>query len=247
VRRYTARFQPLLLLREIMVGYFFVGVCIPLGLPADFIPLQVVSDQRNYFLQEGYIATLLYHLIPLFLLKTEQQKQRKQRRDGGRLFKNRFTPADLQQKPADEETLRRTGSDGLFQMLKEELRLFLRLLRAAQLAYQLAPTGKDWRTIHDAACIVLLRLAQISSALRHKGHHLLAEECFRWQAREIWRELFGQAPKTEEELEWLEPPQGVTPSEQKCVLLHLLREWHAGRPIAAPLAERFAAWYREPL
>jgi hypothetical protein len=94
--------------------------------------------------------------------------------------------------------------------------------------------------------VVLLRLAQISAAFTAKGQHLLAETCFRWEAREVWCELFGQAPSTEEEQEWLGPPREVRPCDEERVMHHLLRERKLGRPVAAPVQYFFRRWYRQP-
>ena len=225
-----------------MLGYLLIGAPAGVVLPADFFPLQVVAAYASYFLSEGYVATLLYQLVPLFLLMIPQQLARKKRAYGGRLFANSYTPADLDQHPADRLALKLLGSEALFQMLREELRLFLRLLRAAQRSFWAAPHEEEWRQIHNAACFVLLRLAQISAALRNKGKHLLGEEYVRWQASVVWQELFGKAPKTKEEKEWMEPPKDVPESEQQVVMYHLRHERRLGRPIAAPLVARFEAW-----
>jgi hypothetical protein len=188
------------------------------------------------------------------LLKMVEQSARHKRACGGWYYANRFKAADLQQEPANDKALRRMGSDALCHLLKRELRLFLRLLRAAQLACWRAlegtegrePPAIDWRDIHDAACVVLLRLAQISAALTAKGQHLLAETCLRWEARAVWCELFGQAPQTEEEQEWLGPPQNTRPCDEERVMYHLLRERKLGRPVAPPVQALYRAWYRQP-
>jgi hypothetical protein len=237
--------HPLLALKYVLFGYLPLGGPAWLSVPLDFVPLEHLARYSDYFITEGYVSTLMCFLIPLFLLMIDQQLRRKKRAYGGKWFANYYTPADLEQQPADREALRRLGSDTLFQMLKEELRVLFRLLRAAQVAYRLGPDGAEWQPIHKAAMVVLLRLAQISAALRRKGSHYLAEECFRWQARVVWNELFAHAPAPEAEREWLEPLKGLEPQDRKRVTLHLWREQAAGRPIPTPFVERFPAWAEE--
>ncbi len=241
------RKHPLLALKYVLFGYLPLGGPASLGVPLDFVPLAHLARYASYFLSEGYVSTLMCFLIPLFLLMIDRQLARKQRAYGGRLFANYFTVADLKQEPADRLALRLLGSDALFQMLYKELRLLFRLLRAAQVAYRQGVTTEvGWQPIHRAAMIVLLRVAQISAALRHKAtSHALAEECVRWQARVVWNELFGHAPAPEGEREWLEPLTTLKRHEQRRIAHHLLHEQAAGRPIPAPFVERFPAWAEE--
>jgi hypothetical protein len=237
--------HPLLALKYVLFGYLPLGGPSWLGVPLNFIPLEHLARYANYFITEGYVSTLMCFLLPLFLLMIDRQLSRKQRAYGGKRFANTFTVADLKQEPADREVLRRTGTDALFQMLYEELRLLFRLLRAAQVAYrQNWAEPESWEPIHKAAMIVLLRVAQISAALRRRGNHALAEECVRHQARVVWNEQFGHAPAPEGEREWLEPLK-LTRSERKRIALHLWREQAAGRPIPAPFVERFPLWASE--
>jgi hypothetical protein len=93
--------------------------------------------------------------------------------------------------------------------------------------------------------IVLLRVAQISAALRHKAtSHPLGEECVRSQARVVWNEFFQDAPAPEEQREWLEP-LSFKRHEQQRIAHHLRHEQAAGRPIPAPFVERFPVWTKE--
>jgi hypothetical protein len=236
----------LLALRVILLRYLTLGGPFWLPLPERFNPLAHLFFALGYFVSEGYVSTLLCVLIPLFLQMTDWQLQRKKCAYGGKRFPNYVTPADLQQAPANREALRLLGSNALFQMLKEELRLLFRLLRAAQLAYRKEFTYENgWQPLHKAAMVVLLRVAQISAALRHKGGHALAEECVRYQARVIWNELFHDAPVPKVYAKWLLPLEDLLPREKKRLTIHLWHEQAAGRPIAAPFAERYPAWERE--
>ncbi len=239
--------HPLLALKYVLFGYLPLGGPASLGVPLGFVPLAHLVRYASYFISEGYVSTLMCFLIPLFLLMVDRQLARKKRAYGGRLFANHFTVADLKQEPADRLALRLMGSDALFQMLYKELRLLFRLLRAAQVAYRQGITTEvGWQPIHRAAMIVLLRVAQISAALRHKATcHALAEECVRYQARIVWNELFGGASAPEGEREWLAPLTHLKRHEQKRIAHHLRHEQAAGRPIPAPFVGRFEQWVEE--
>jgi hypothetical protein len=131
-------------------------------------------------------------------------------------------------------------------MLYEELRLLFRLLQAAQVAYrQNWAEPESWQPIHRAAMIVLLRVAQISAALRRKAStSALPEACVRWQARRVWNELFGGASAPEGEREWLEPLT-FKRHQRRRIAHHLLHEQAVGRPIPAPFVEQFPLWVEE--
>jgi hypothetical protein len=240
------RKHPLLALLYVLLGYLPLGGPASLGIPLDFVPLEHLARYSDYFIQEGYVSTLMCFLIPMFLVIVDRQLQRKKRAYGGKDFANYYTPADLHQEPADRLALRRLGSDALFQMLYGELRLLFRLLRAVQVAYRRAPlVPTEWQPIHRAAMVVLLRIAQISAALRHKGSRWLAEECVRYQARVVWNEFFHDAPAPKDEREWLEPIKDISPEGRRRIAHHLRHEQQAGRPIAAPFVERFPLWAKE--
>lgn len=242
----NARKHPLLALKYVLFGYLPLGGPAWLGIPLNFIPLEHLARYADYFITEGYVSTLMCFLIPLFLEMMDRQLTRKKAAYGGWQHPNHFTPADLLQQPADREGLRRLGSDALFQMLKDELRLLFRLLRAAQLAYRRDPLAeKEWLPIHKAAMVVLLRVAQISAALRRKGSHWLAEECVRHQAQVVWNEQFHRARAPKEQRHWLKPRQKMPPRGKKCITMHLWREQAAGRPIPAPFLKRFPKWARQ--
>jgi hypothetical protein len=229
-----------------LIGYLVLGAPAWLGVPLDLIPLPKLASYRLYFISEGYVSTRMCYLIPLFLQMMDRQVARKKRAFGGKEFANAFTPADLKQEPAKLKALRRLGSDSLFQLLYHDLRVLLRLLRAAQIAYRQGVTGEvGWQAIHAAAAVVLLRIAQISAALRRKATtHALPEECLVAQARRVWSELFHDAPAPADEREWLEPLE-LDRDAQARITQHLLRERKIGRPIAAPFVERFPQWVQE--
>jgi hypothetical protein len=238
---------PLRALQSILHRYLLLGGPAWLRLPSDFHPLASVAFHIYYFLVESYCSTLLCFLIPMYLLMTDRQLKRKQRVYGGRVFGHlyRFTEADLEQRPADRDALKRLGTDTLFHLIGDELRLLIRLLRAAQQIFRRAPLSEEWLPAHQAAMVVLLRLVQISAELRQRGSRFLAEECLRHQARVVWNELFARIPPPEPARKWLQPMREIKLWGKYRMTRHLLREQEAGRPIPAPVAERFQVWAAE--
>ncbi|HEY7125418.1 MAG TPA: hypothetical protein VH540_15800 [Ktedonobacterales bacterium] len=232
---------PLRALKTILRTYLRLGGPAWLRLPSDFHPLAHVSFYLCFFITESYVSTLLCFLIPIFLLMTDRQLKRKKRAYGGKLYSNYMTEADLHQQPTDRDALQRLGTDTLFHVLGDELRLLVRLLRAAQQIFRRDPLGEEWHAAHHAAMVVLLRLAQISAVLRHRGSRFLPEECLRWQARKVWDELFAGAGAPKPVAKWLEPMQ-MKPWGPYRITIHLLHEQAAGRPIPAPFVERFPRW-----
>jgi hypothetical protein len=238
---------PLRALQTILQRYLLLGGPAWLRVPSDFHPLASVAFHISYFLVESYCSTLLCFLLPMYVLMTDRQLKRKQRVSGGRVFGPlyRFTEADLIQRPADRDALRRLGTDTLFHLIGDEMRLLVRLLRAAQQMFRRAPLSEGWLPAHQAAMVVLLRLVQISAELRHRESRFLAEECLRWQARKVWDELFARIPPPEPARKWLAPMAEIKPWGKYRMTRHLLREQEAGRPIPAPVRERFEVWAAE--
>jgi hypothetical protein len=239
------RKYPLRALKTILLRYLLLGGPSWLRLPDDFRPLSRVSFYVYFFMTESYVSTLLCFLILMFLLMTDRQIKRKKRAYGGKLFANDVSEADLHQQPADRDALHRLGSDTLFHLLGEELRLLVRLLRAAQLMFRRDPLGEAWQPAHHAAMTVLLRLAQISAEMRQRGSRFFPEECLRWQARKVWDELFAGASAPDPVAKWLKPMKEIRPWGKFRLTRHLLREQEAGRPIPAPFVGRLPEWAGE--
>ncbi len=231
---------PLKALKVILRLYLLLGGPAHLRPPARFVPLKYVWFAVEYFLSEGYVSTLLCYLIPGFLGMADRQQARKKACGGGWAHPNHFSKADLEQEPAKRDALERMSTDALYHRFGDELRLLVRLLRAAQLAYR--RHDDQWETCHKAASIVLLRIAQISAVLRKRGSRFLAEECLRWQARKVWDELFHGAPPPAGPL-----PRRLCPMEMKDwgpfqITLHLLEEQQKNRPIPEPFMTHFPIW-----
>jgi hypothetical protein len=232
--------HPLKALKYILRIYLLLGGPAHLRLPARFVPLKHVWFAVEYFLSEGYVSTHLCILIPGYLLMSDRQHARKKACGGGWAHPNRFTKADVAQEPAKREALERMTTDALYHRFGDELRLLIRLLRTAVLAYR--RSDAVWEECHRAASIVLLRIAQISAVLRHRGSRFLAEECLRAQARQVWDELFAGAPPPAGPLPRRLCPMTMKPWGPYRITLHLLKEQEEGHPITAPFVEHFPRW-----
>jgi hypothetical protein len=232
--------HPLQALKVVLRLYLVLGGPAHLRLPVGFLPLKYVWFAIEYFTSEGYVSTLLCYLLPGFLGMMDRQQARKKASAGGWEHPNRCTKADLEQEPAKRDALERLTTDALFHRFGEELRLLIRLLRAAQLAYR--RQDDLWETCHQAASIVLLRVAQISAELRKRGSRFLAEECLRAQARAVWDELFAGAPPPAGPLPKRLCPMTMKPWGPYAITLHLLEEQQKNHPIPAPFVERFPRW-----
>jgi hypothetical protein len=237
------RLYPLRALKTVLGFYLRLGG--PVWLPdlEDFHPLAAVSLFIEYFLSESYVSTVLCCLIPAFLLMIDRQLKRKQRVYGGKYYRNSFSEADLDQQPVKRDALRLMTSDALFRLLKDELRLLVRLLRAAQEAYRLYDSA--WEERHKAASIVLLRLSMICAQLRKRGSRFFAEECLRYQAQAVWNELYARAKAPEPVAKWLRPMEAIKPWGKYHMARHLVQEQAAGHPIPAPFVERLPVWAEE--
>ncbi|HEY7127367.1 MAG TPA: hypothetical protein VH540_25770 [Ktedonobacterales bacterium] len=230
--------HPLLALR------LFLRYYVTLGGPAWLLPLRwgiaLLRFYFGHFLAESYVSTVLCYVLPGILLVTHDRLRQRKRACGGRRRKgstekrwriNRFAARDLKQAPADIRKLSLLSSHDLCLLLKEELRLLIRLLIAAQRACWIAPESQDWQECHLAAATVLVRVMQICARLRERGSRFLAEECLREQARALWEELFG--PRTLDlaptwVAERLEPLEDVKPWGKWRALEHLQSEQHGG-------------------
>ncbi len=230
--------HPLLALR------LFLRYYITLGSPVWLLPLRwglaLLRYYFGHFLAESYVSTVLCYVLPGILLVTHDRQRQRKRACGGRRSKgsteehwriNRFAARDLKQEPADVGKLNLLSSHDLCLLLKEELRLLVRLLLAAQRAFWIAPESQEWQARHLAAAIVLVRITQICARLRERGSRFLAEECLREQMRALWEELFG--PRTLDLAptwiaERLQPLENVRPWGKWRALEHLQSEQHGG-------------------
>lgn len=234
--------HPLLGLKAILSVYLPLGGPFWLRPPRDFRPLAHLVLFQHYFLSEGYASTDLCFLILGFLVMMVKRAAVGKPIAGGWANPNRFSKADLEQRPADRDALSRQTSYQLFDLLRHELRLLLRLLRAASLAYQRNQEGEEWEACHRAATMVLLRIAQISACLRKRGSRFFAQDCLRWQAKVVWAELFGEHL----------PVPGATHKHMMPVqfkrwgalrlLHHLEEERAAGHPIPPPFVTFEETW-----
>lgn len=210
--------------------------------PSDFHPFAGVD--RSLFETESYVATVLCFALPGFLLITARQRARSKRFAGGR--GNRYHPRDLEQRPADVLALRRMSSEALCQLLREELRLLLRLLRATQQSYWQAPSGFDWEPRHRAAMQVLERILHICAALRHRANRWYAEVCLREALLDLWTECFGPQVSVGRWWKWLLPVEVPEKAERR-IAKRLAWEQAKGQEIPEQFLDLLAAWERGEL
>ncbi len=238
--------RPLMAMKLFLRGYSILGGPAWLRPPRYFFTL--ASLYFGLFLSESYVSTLLCRVLPGFILAALAQRKRRKPAAGGWEHPNLFTPADLKQEPADIEALRRLPTITLCELLGQELRLLLRLLRAAIRAYQNPKMEMLWDDRHRAVTLVLVRVLQIGARLRERGSHFLAEECARWELMRLWYDQFGEnLPPPGWVHRLMRPQEEIKGWGQRRMLKHLLEEQSLGRPIPPALADFFAAWQRGEL
>ena len=198
------------------------------ALPNWFQPLAGLCAQC--FLTEGYVATVLFEALLGFLAMITSQQERRQRACGGLTHPNRFTPRDLRQEDADLPALAAMTSQQLCDLLLEELRLLLRVMRAAQRAF--CKQRKGWWQYHVATAVVLKRVLHVCAALRKRANRYYAEQCLREALRLLWVDQFGRAVAPPEEMQqWLCQRADVPAKEEAYIVRCLLREQAEGHPI----------------
>jgi hypothetical protein len=235
--------RPLTAMKHFLRTYSILGG--PAWLRAPRYYFTLASFYFGLFLSESYVSTLLCKVLPGLLGAALRQRERGKRAAGGWEHPNLFTPADLKQEPYDIDVLRRLSTCALCELLGQELRLLLRLLRAAMRAYQNPKMQMLWEDRHRAVTLVLVRVLQISARLRERGKHFLAEECVRWELMRLWYDQFGpNLPPPGWLHRQMRPQDDIKPWGQRCMLEHLLDEHAKGRPIPPALADFFAAWQR---
>jgi hypothetical protein len=211
------------------------------ALPNWFQPLAGLFAQP--FLTESQVATVLFEALLGFLAMITVQHARHHRACGGQAHPNRFTPKDLRQRDADLPALAAMTSVELCALLLEELRLLLRVMRAAQRAFW--KQKKGWWGYHVAAALVLKRVLHVCAALRKRANRFYAEQCLREALRLLWVEQFGPRVSPPEEVQqWLCQRADVPAKEETIILRCLLREREQGQEPPAHLAWLVAAWER---
>ena len=218
--------------------YLFIGAPFrPFALDDQFRPLHGIAD-ADVLERESYVATILCAVLPYFLKMASLMRRRHRPAAGGWAHPNLFSPHDLPQAPftrADLLTLKRTSSAALCRLLQAELRLLLRLLRAAQRDYWYRYQTDEWQRCHQAAMQVLVRIIHICARLRKRGTASFAEQCLRQELFTLWRDQFGPAASLPDAAYvWMEPT-GSAPAIERRILIRLLWEraqWQADIPPA---------------
>ncbi|HEY7122921.1 MAG TPA: hypothetical protein VH540_03120 [Ktedonobacterales bacterium] len=229
----------------------------PDGTPAPLAFEPLVKMDLRMLGQEGYVATVFSHALPAFLQMMERQRRRRKQAAGGWRKPNCYSPRDLKQPLYDHVAMIGQSSYALCLALGDELRLLLRVLRAAQLTYRRGAKydwkDRDWqRTWHAqqrAATETLLRIAHISARLRERAGRWFAEQCVRWNLRRLWKELFGaNVPPTGEVWRWIFQIK-LPPKVKLRILRRLVVERINGHPIPPPferLMTPVMTWRRKP-
>ncbi len=214
----------------------------PAGTPAPLAFEPLLKMDLRILGQEGYVATVFSHALPAFLKMTERQRRRRKQAAGGWRAPNHYHPRDLKQPPYDHAALLWQSSHALCLLLGDELRLLLRVLRAAQLTYRRGAKHhwqdrdwqRDWHTKQHAATETLLRIAHISARLRERAGRWFAEQCVRWNLRRLWKEFFGaNVPPGSEVWQWIFPIK-LPPKVRLRILRRLVIERINGHPIPPP-------------
>ncbi|HEY7125455.1 MAG TPA: hypothetical protein VH540_15985 [Ktedonobacterales bacterium] len=232
--------------------YLLLGAPEGIGLPAGFLPLAGLP--ATPFVSEGYVSTLLCWALLGFLVMSARRRLARKQAAGGWATPNRYTALDLLHVPLEIGALRRLGSLALCQLLGQELRRLVRLLRVSQWAYWRAarnlpilPGQPDWRDTHRAAVLALYNIAHISARLRERGSRWYAEQCVRWQLFLLWQEVFGERFPVGSMCEWLFQLGDVPDWAERRVTRWLLGERARGLAVPAPFAHLIAAWERGEL
>ncbi|HEY7123931.1 MAG TPA: hypothetical protein VH540_08255 [Ktedonobacterales bacterium] len=229
-------------LESVLRVYLRIGAPHWVPRPSDHHPLAGID--RHLFEVESYVATVLSFGIPGFLLITARQRARGRRFAGGR--GKRYLPRDLDQHPADVQALRRMSSDALCLLLRDELRLLLRLLRATQQSYWSDPAGFEWEKRHRAAMQVLERILHICAALRRRVNRWYAEVCLRDALLDLWTECFGPKVSVGQWWKWLLPIEVPEKAERR-IAKRLAWEQAQGQTIPEQFLDLLAAWERGEL
>ncbi len=211
------------------------------ALPTPFYPLAGLFAQP--FLSESDVVTVLCEALLGFLAMISQQRARRKAACGGWARPNRFTPADLLQSDADIPALAAMTSQQLCDLLFDELRLLLRVTRAAQRAFW--KQKQDWWQYHRATALVFKRVLHICAALRKRANRYYAEQCLREALRLLWEDQFGpHVPAPGEIHRWLRQRANVPDKARARMLRCLLREREQGQKPPAHLAWLLAATSR---
>ncbi|HEY7127401.1 MAG TPA: hypothetical protein VH540_25945 [Ktedonobacterales bacterium] len=197
------------------------------ALPGWFQPMAGLFSQP--FLTEGYVVTVLCEALLGFLAMITSQRARRKRACGGYAHPNRFTPADLRQSDADLPALAAMTSQQLCDLLLVELRLLLRVMRAAQRAFW--KQKKGWWHFHRAAALVFKRVLHVCAELRKRANRFYAEQCVREALRLLWEDQFGpNLPAPSEVHQWLRQRADVPEQAEPGMLRCLLQEQAQGHP-----------------
>lgn len=199
--------------------------------------------------------TILARTFTGFVLVMQERSQQHRPCAGGWARPNAFRVADLRRPPRVVEwcVLEHVPLAEVCAQMGEELRLALRLARAAQLAYwrkdapaeqqrQAARGGVPrWEACREALLLAMDTALRLYWHLSRRGGWWFAVSCLRWQLRVIWAELFGPKVSAEAVQEWMSPVL-ITESQECQSVARLLEERRTTGALPEPWEAVAARW-----
>jgi hypothetical protein len=201
--------------------------------------------------------TILARTFTGLVLTMQARSQQHRPSAGGWARPNHFRVADLHRPPRVVEwcVLEPVPLAEVCAQMGEELRLALRLARAAQLAYWRKDSPHEqrrqaargsvprWEECRHALIGAMDTALRLYWHLSRRGGWWFAASCLRWQLRVIWAEVFGPRVSLEAVQEWVSPLL-ITESQECQSVARLLSERHATGALPPPweaVAERWEA------
>jgi hypothetical protein len=237
----------------------FLNTFLTLGAPDPTLELPATQPSFSHSLLgiPDLADTILARSFTGFVLTMQERCQQHRPLAGGWARPNHFRVADLR-RPArvvEWPALEHRSLAEVCAQMGEELRLALRLARAAQLAYwrKDSPAEQQRQAARGGSprweeCLHAL-IGSMDTALRlywhlsRRGGWWFAASCLRWQLRVIWAEMFGPKVSPEVVSKWISPLL-ITESQECQSVALLLRERHATGALPEPweaVAERWEA------
>jgi hypothetical protein len=238
----------------------FLTTFLTLGAPDPALPLPTTQPNFSHSLLgiPDLADTILAWTFTGCVLTMQERSARHRPCAGGWAHPNHFRVADLRRSApvVSFGALEQRSLAEVCEQMGEQLRLGLRLARAAQLAYWRKDTPHEqqrqavrggnlrWQECRHALVGAMEAVLRLYWHLSQRGGWWFAASCLRWQVRVIWAELFGpQVPPPAAVQVWTSPL--LISEAQECQgVERLLAERRATGALPAPweaVAERWEA------